>query len=439
LSRGSLRASGWAGVLMTVHVMSSWLWPVQRWLAVPVMRVWKWVRRARLNADLQPAEAEWAHAAGFNSDRILIYGAGPATGQGVLRQDLALPGWVARDLATHTGRGADVHVIADLNLSVQAGRKNFAFVDLDRYDVVVLVFGLNAALDLTSLSVWEKELRLLLSSVNFAATEHTPVFVTGIPAIWALPGFGNALGRLCARHAACLEQVTKRVCAASPGATFVPLAPVDAHMVEKFGSGQPYSTWGAELADAIAPSLDVERAATATGSVDVVHNLSVSETQRRDLIRRVGLLDPEVEQVFGKLLQQARELFGASGSALAVIDGDTVWLKSRTGISAARIPFEGSFASATMGERGAFIVPNALADPRFSHLPVVTGGPKVRFWCGFPIEADNGVRVAILVIFDDTPRDPDAGGQAAALREFALLMQAQLRPLDGAPLRVGVG
>ena len=53
---------------------------------------------------------------------------------------------------------------------------------------------------------------------------------------------------------------------------------------------------------------------------------------------------------------------------------------------------------ATMHEvlRGPFIVPDARSDDRFRLNPVVVGGPKIRFYAGFPIESPSGERIGAL-------------------------------------------
>ena len=50
-----------------------------------------------------------------------------------------------------------------------------------------------------------------------------------------------------------------------------------------------------------------------------------------------------------------------------------------------------------------FIVPNAEKDPRFSHNPLVTGDPNIRFYCGMPLRSD-GLGLGSLCVIDRTPR-----------------------------------
>jgi hypothetical protein len=84
---------------------------VIRWVLVPLMRAWSAATNRDYDGIPRPTDATQTHSFGTDSDRILVFGSGPAVGWGVLSHDVALPGSLARALSARTGRGADVDVV----------------------------------------------------------------------------------------------------------------------------------------------------------------------------------------------------------------------------------------------------------------------------------------------------------------------------------------
>ena len=56
---------------------------------------------------------------------------------------------------------------------------------------------------------------------------------------------------------------------------------------------------------------------------------------------------------------------------------------------------------------------------------MVIGGPKLRFYAGYPIEARDGSRVGAPCIMDPQPR-PFSAHDASLLRNLATQVQARL-------------
>jgi hypothetical protein len=74
-----------------------------------------------------------------------------------------------------------------------------------------------------------------------------------------------------------------------------------------------------------------------------------------------------------------------------------------------------------------FVVPNAEKDPRFSHNPLVTGDPNIRFYCGMPLRTD-GLGLGALCVIDRIPRTltPEQM-QILKVLTSAILSRLQLR------------
>ena len=71
------------------------------------------------------------------------------------------------------------------------------------------------------------------------------------------------------------------------------------------------------------------------------------------------------------------------------------------------------------------IVPDASKDERFLDHPLVTGHPKIRFYAGAPLLAENGHIIGTICVLDTTPRDLDAK-QLPALQFMAQQVMVML-------------
>ncbi|MGO4536481.1 GAF domain-containing protein [Leifsonia sp. 2MCAF36] len=368
-----------------------------------------------------PTNGWSVHAAGADSDRVLIFGSGVAVGFGVLSQDLALAGHLARALSARTRRGTDVDVVADASLTAQNALPRLKSIVLERYDAVIVVLGTTESLELASVSGWRQHLRELLDQLLDAGSFD--VVVAGIPSLRSIGTYGTLLGLMGDRHSKRCNRASAELCAGMRHTTFVGLSPALSNPDGTGRAVENYRMWALEIAEHTAPLLDLSR----TSGTYVLHDAAKSEPEREASVQRLGILHTPPETRFDRIVDQARMLFDASGAALAFIDRDRLWYKSSIGTLLPSIALKDSFTEATITERGAVMIPDARADARFRNLAQVTGEPWVRFWAGFPIEDQDGVRVGTLSVFDSEPRIPSPDYHPAVLRQFALMVQNELR------------
>src|SRR5262249_49467945 len=71
------------------------------------------------------------------------------------------------------------------------------------------------------------------------------------------------------------------------------------------------------------------------------------------------------------------------------------------------------------------IVPDTLADPRFSENPLVTADPGIRFYAGAPLVNDDGFALGTLCVLDQVPRQLTSE-QSLALRLLSREVMTQL-------------
>lgn len=395
-----------------------------RWTLAPVMRCWAAIAESNLDSIPRPLDAPLAHAAGVDSDRILILGAGPAVGWGVLSHNLALPGSLARALSARTGRGANVSVVASPVITVRSAH-DFDALKLWRYDAIVLSVGANDALALTSLRVWNTGLAALLRRLR-EASPATHVFVLGIQPIRSIPAFDCALGAVAQDHARALNRATARLCSVARRTTFIPLTAAPNPTSGRHRSAADYGHWAQLLASRMSAPIDAQR--IQLDGLPAAREPGWIESDRQQALDELNILGPQSEIKFDRIVALAQRLFGTRGAAFSVSDHQRQWHVASIGVTPREIPRARSFSAVTIQGAGAMVVPDARADDRFRDNALVVGEPHIRFYAGFPVESPSGEPLGALCVFDPEPRPADTVDtvDTVLLREVALMVQREL-------------
>ena len=366
-----------------------------------------------------------AHAAGSDSDRILIFGAGAAVGWGVTTHDLALPGALARALAETTARGADVDVVVDSSMTVARAATALRAVNLARYDAIVVVLGVNDALQLTSPVVWRNQLSTVLAVVSEISRRDTTSIVAGIQPIRSIPIFDSLPGALADRHAAALNAESMTLCAASSHAVFVQL-PVTQRSTspDRHRAPDEYAQWGRLLADSLTPLLATHHRTRALRRSEGF--VSVTEAKRQDAVDGLMLHDDGSLARLTDILTFAQRAFRAESATITVLDHGRQRYLAQVGAELREISRTDSFCNTAIGGEGAMIVRDALGDERFKDNPIARVQSRIRFYAGFPIELQSGERIGTLCVVDSRARRPDERIDEILLRELALMAQREL-------------
>lgn len=392
-----------------------------RILLRPIMVLWAALQDGRAYNIPRPTDLPHSDAGGPASDRVLIFGSGPAVGWGVLSHDLALPGALARALSARTGRGADVDVVADPTLTMANASERLAALKLWRYDAIVIVVGINDALRLTSPKRWEQRLLATLESIHAGTSRDARVFIVGVQPIRSIPLYDDVFGSIASSHAEALNAVTCRVCTNDGRAALIPLPPA-IREDGRYRSMEAYQAWGTAIADGMAIVID---AAYRDAHGDRGEAFRV-ETERQRAVDALGILDTEPEARYDRIVSMARRLFGTESAAFSITDHDRQWYKSSVGVELIEIPREDSFCAPTVERRGPMVVPDALEDPKFRNNPFVVGDPHVRFYAGFPVHSLSGEPIGVLCVFDSEPRR-EADVDVALLHRLALEVQREVQ------------
>ncbi len=114
------------------------------------------------------------------------------------------------------------------------------------------------------------------------------------------------------------------------------------------------------------------------------------------------------------------------------MDENRQWFKSCLGLGVSETSRDTSFCGHAILGNEAFIIPNALEDPRFVDNPLVLHDPNIRFYAGCPLTV-NGYKLGTLCIMDKMPR---SFGKAdiEALQDLASMVERELEATQLATL-----
>jgi hypothetical protein len=361
-----------------------------------------------------PHDTPVVHTVGPDADRLLLIGSGTVRGLGVTSNQLGLGGQLARRLSAFTGRGVDLELGGTTTLTLRQAVSLIDGYDTSRFDAIILVMGVRDAVSLRSLPDWRHDMRQLLE----IATRVPQVFLLAIPDFTTYTDLRPFAKRLIRRHAARLNEESRRLAEATPGAAFVSVVPADPGHFVRPGSIEVYELYADALAPVIAHGLD-----------PVLHGLrpdeGLSEQTRQATLDALGVVGSRSDPQVDRITQMARDLLGASGASVTLLDHDRQWIKSAVSVSTDDMPRVEAFCNTTIARSRLFIVEDAEKDVRFASHPWVAGDEHVRFYAGYPLEAPEGVRVGALCVVDTKPRH-FSQAEASLLRDLALQVQAVL-------------
>ena len=130
------------------------------------------------------------------------------------------------------------------------------------------------------------------------------------------------------------------------------------------------------------------------------------EAQRLQALRSYGVLDTPRAEAFDDLTFLAAQMCGTPVALIGFVDETRYWIKSGIGFDPREIPREQSFSAHAIGQSEILVVPDALADPRFSRLPRVATQLGLRFYAGVPlITPQGGQAIGTLCVLDYEPRE----------------------------------
>lgn len=377
----------------------------------PLVRLWLGTSPGSWRQLPRPSDDSRVHAPGADSDRILLFGSGMAVGYGVVAHELGLGGHLARLVSSITGRGASLDVVADSNLPIPAARALLARTDLARFDALVVIVGGVEALSLVTRASWRSQLDGLLDQIEAATPATLRILVVEI---W-MPAEGLPLGfrGMISRTIAAFNAEIRKAVASRERARFVPFNPRGGRVMSLVAR-ETYLEWASLLAPAVSSVLDEQFRVGRYQKADD-ENARLSALQALDVY---SMPTTEVDQI----VASARDLFGASGAALTIVDSDVRRTIAARGMRLEEVPRGGTLCTIAIERAGVLIIEDTTTDARAAKT-VFASGEEFRFFAAYPIEAPDGNRIGTLCVVDTRPRTFSAA-DAALLRQLAVRVQS---------------
>jgi PAS domain S-box-containing protein len=130
----------------------------------------------------------------------------------------------------------------------------------------------------------------------------------------------------------------------------------------------------------------------------------MKEKLRLQVVKQFERLNMRYDQELKYIISMAAKVCGARISSITILDKDTQWLKIKQGLNFDQIPRNISFCKYTIKRKTLLVVGDTHLDKRFCNNPYVTGGPRIRFYAGYPIITHDNHPIGTLCVMSDKPK-----------------------------------
>ncbi|WP_203294831.1 PAS domain-containing protein [Maricaulis parjimensis] len=135
------------------------------------------------------------------------------------------------------------------------------------------------------------------------------------------------------------------------------------------------------------------------------------EDKRIQALKRLDLLDTDVDAGFDALVELAVAVTGTPMAAISLVDENRQWFKARTGIAQQETPRADAICPVVLESDALVEIPDAKNDPRFAESSMVHGSACIRGYAGIAIHEPGGERIGVLCVMDSKPLNLDAGAR----------------------------
>lgn len=131
----------------------------------------------------------------------------------------------------------------------------------------------------------------------------------------------------------------------------------------------------------------------------------MNEEKRLQELKDYKILDTESEEALDEFVEIASCICDTPVSLISLVDDSRQWFKASKGLAIKETHRKLSFCQYTIDNpKEVLVVNDSLRDSRFSKNPLVTDGPKIRFYAGAPLETPEGNVLGTICVIDNRPR-----------------------------------
>lgn len=149
------------------------------------------------------------------------------------------------------------------------------------------------------------------------------------------------------------------------------------------------------------------------------------QAARLETLRSYDILDTPAEGAFDDLTRIATLVCQTPIAVVNLVDEHRQWFKSEFGLGVRETPLDTSFCAHALLLDDFMEVPDALLDQRFNRNPLVTDGPRLRYYAGALIKTADGHALGTVCVLDTRPRQLN-DEQKRVLRALARQAMTQL-------------
>jgi diguanylate cyclase (GGDEF)-like protein len=114
-----------------------------------------------------------------------------------------------------------------------------------------------------------------------------------------------------------------------------------------------------------------------------------------------------LEERFERISRLGKRAMGVRAAGVTLIADDKLWFKSIVGWRVSELLLKDSLEQAMIDSGEPLVVLDTLTDTRFAKSPLVTAGPKFRFYAGYPIRDATRKVIGTFCAFDTQPKAAD--------------------------------
>jgi sigma-B regulation protein RsbU (phosphoserine phosphatase) len=153
--------------------------------------------------------------------------------------------------------------------------------------------------------------------------------------------------------------------------------------------------------------------------------LVVGEAGRLAAVRRYDILDSPPDGAFDRICALAARVFDVPIASVTIVDEDRIWFKACAGLDVVQIARAPGLCASAILQDDAYVISDALRDPRVAGNTLVHGELGVRFYAAAPITTSDGHRLGTVNVIGTTPRavtEPEM----QTLRDLAAIVMDEL-------------